>query len=87
MEKVLPNALWKPSESLRSLLLKPKFDVNIIYYFNQHDFHPKPGVDVVLFHIKKNRSQIYLLINGKLMNILSLQRLSTAFAAYLPKIN
>ncbi|NLM09751.1 MAG: 23S ribosomal RNA methyltransferase Erm [Clostridiaceae bacterium] len=45
--------MGKPSESLRSLLLKPKFDVNIIYYFNQHDFHPKPGVDVVLFHIKK----------------------------------
>lgn len=45
--------MGRPYESLRSLLLKPKFDMNIIYYFNQHDFHPKPGVDIVLFHIKK----------------------------------
>lgn len=45
--------MGKPSESLRSLLLKPRFDMNIIYCFDRNDFHPKPGVDVVLFHMKK----------------------------------
>jgi 23S rRNA (adenine-N6)-dimethyltransferase len=45
--------MGKPSESLRSLLLKPKFDLDIGYYFSREDFHPKPGVDVVLLHLKK----------------------------------
>jgi 23S rRNA (adenine-N6)-dimethyltransferase len=47
--------LGKPSETLRSLLLKPFFDMEITYYFQREDFHPKPGVDVVLFHMKEKR--------------------------------
>ena len=45
--------MGKPSESLRSLLIKPRFDLDIAYYFSREDFHPKPGVDVVLLHLKK----------------------------------
>ncbi|PNT92165.1 23S ribosomal RNA methyltransferase Erm [Clostridium thermosuccinogenes] len=45
--------MGKPSESLRSLLIKPKFDLDIVYYFDREDFHPKPGVDAVLLHFKK----------------------------------
>ncbi|TWH58321.1 23S rRNA (adenine-N6)-dimethyltransferase [Desulfitobacterium sp. LBE] len=45
--------MGKPRETLRSLLLKPLFDLDIAYYFQREDFHPKPGVDVVLIHLKK----------------------------------
>ncbi|MGI6646945.1 MAG: rRNA adenine N-6-methyltransferase family protein [Limnochordia bacterium] len=27
--------------------------MDIAYYFSREDFHPKPGVDVVLLHLKK----------------------------------
>lgn len=43
----------KPHETLRSLMIKPVFDLKIIYHFSRDDFHPKPGVDVVLLHLKK----------------------------------
>jgi 23S rRNA (adenine-N6)-dimethyltransferase len=42
-----------PRENLRSLLLKPYFDMDIAYYFRRGDFHPEPGVDTVLLHLKK----------------------------------
>ena len=45
--------MGRPRESLRSLLLKPKFDIGIDYYFRREDFHPKPGVDVVLVHLRR----------------------------------
>lgn len=45
--------MGKSSESLRSLLIKPRFSLGIAYYFNREDFHPKPRVDVVLLHLKK----------------------------------
>ncbi len=45
--------MGKPRETLRSLLIKPKFDLDVVYYFHREDFHPKPGVDVVMVHIKK----------------------------------
>ncbi|HEX2926251.1 MAG TPA: rRNA adenine N(6)-methyltransferase family protein, partial [Ruminiclostridium sp.] len=45
--------LGKPFETKNSLLLKPKFDIEIVYYFCRQDFHPMPNVDVVLIHIKK----------------------------------
>ena len=45
--------LGKPRETLRSLLIQPKFDLGIVYYFRREDFHPKPGVDVVMVHIRK----------------------------------
>lgn len=42
-----------PGENTRSLLLKPQFNLRIIHHFNREDFHPAPGVDVVLLHIKR----------------------------------
>lgn len=54
MEKgAVKRFLGQPAESLRSLLLKPFFDMDIVWYFSRDDFHPKPSVDVVLFHLKK----------------------------------
>ncbi|MCL2405608.1 MAG: 23S ribosomal RNA methyltransferase Erm [Defluviitaleaceae bacterium] len=41
-----------PRENARSLFLKPQFDMRVIYHFAREDFHPMPGVDVVLLHIK-----------------------------------
>lgn len=43
----------KPCENRRSLLLKPYFDLEIVYYFRREDFHPMPGVDSVLLHLKR----------------------------------
>lgn len=42
-----------PRETLRSLMIKPGFEIEIVYYFLREDFHPKPGVNVVLLHLKK----------------------------------
>lgn len=47
-----------PRETLRSLMIKPGFEIEIVYYFLREDFHPKPGVNVVLLHLKKNRCRI-----------------------------
>lgn len=37
-----------PKDQLTSLQLKPFFDTKIVYHFRREDFHPAPGVDVVL---------------------------------------
>lgn len=47
--------LGRPSESLQSLLIKPRFDMGIVYYFRRDDFHPMPGVDVVLLQFRRKR--------------------------------
>jgi len=41
-----------PRENTRSLFLKPQFDMRVIYHFAREDFHPMPGTDAVLLHIK-----------------------------------
>lgn len=45
--------MGKPHESLRSLLLKPGFDLEICYHFRREDFHPMPSVDTVLLHLRR----------------------------------
>lgn len=45
--------LGRPRETLRSLMLKPVFDLDIAYRFRGEDFHPRPGAEVVLVHLKK----------------------------------
>ena len=45
--------LGKPRENVRSMMIKPKFYIEIVYYLRRDDFHPKPGVDIVLVHIKR----------------------------------
>lgn len=51
----------KPSDTLQSLLLRPFYDLNIVYHFQREDFHPKPGVDVVVLHIsQKTESDVTL---------------------------
>ena len=42
-----------PRENMRSLFLKPLFDMRVIYHFAREDFHPMPGTDVVMLHIKR----------------------------------
>ncbi len=39
-----------PRESQMSLLIKPFWDITVVYYFNRDDFHPRPSVDVVFVH-------------------------------------
>jgi 23S rRNA (adenine-N6)-dimethyltransferase len=42
-----------PQESPRSLMLKSRFEVEIVCQLRRDDFHPRPSVDVVLFHMRK----------------------------------
>ena len=62
----------KPDDNLQSVLLKPFYDMKMKYYFSRDDFHPRPSVDTVLFHISKkltpdiefsNRNYYYDFIN------------------------
>lgn len=42
-----------PKDNLNSLLLKPFFDLKIIWHFDRNDFHPSPNADVVMLQIKR----------------------------------
>lgn len=39
-----------PEETRDSLSLKHRWSLDIVYYFDKEDFHPKPSVDSVLLH-------------------------------------
>lgn len=41
-------------ESLYSLLLKPFFELKMVYHFQRTDFHPMPAADIVLLHMKRS---------------------------------
>jgi 23S rRNA (adenine-N6)-dimethyltransferase len=45
--------LGTPHESLRSLLLKPWFELEIVHRFRRRDFVPVPRVDVVMLRLRK----------------------------------
>lgn len=45
--------LGKPCESLRALLLKPWFEIEIVHRFQRRDFTPAPRVDVVMLRLRK----------------------------------
>lgn len=42
-----------PKENTKSLLLKVKWEAEIVYHFRREDFHPMPSVDSVLLHLRK----------------------------------
>jgi 23S rRNA (adenine-N6)-dimethyltransferase len=45
--------LGKPHESLRTILLKPWFEMEIVHHFQRKDFIPVPRVDVVMLRLRK----------------------------------
>jgi 23S rRNA (adenine-N6)-dimethyltransferase len=45
--------LGKPNEILRTVLLKPWFEVEVMHRFRRRDFTPAPRVDVVLLRLRK----------------------------------
>jgi 23S rRNA (adenine-N6)-dimethyltransferase len=45
--------LGKPRESLRTILLKPWFEMMIVHNFERKDFIPAPRVDVVMLRLRK----------------------------------
>jgi len=47
-----------PKETLASLLVKPKFWVDIVHHFNRKDFYPPPAVDIVLAQFEKRKCQL-----------------------------
>lgn len=42
-----------PKETKKSLELKVRWEMKIVYHFRREDFHPKPSVDCVLVHFKR----------------------------------
>lgn len=44
-----------PTETLVSLLIKPRFWVDILYHFRPRDFFPVPSVDIVLVQFERRR--------------------------------
>lgn len=42
-----------PSETKKSLLIKPFWTIDILYHFRRDDFHPMPSVDSVLLYLSK----------------------------------
>ena len=66
MADSLPQGMWLimekgaakrfcglPKDSLMSLLIKPRYDMKIVHYFSRGDFHPAPGVDVVMLEFRR----------------------------------
>jgi len=45
--------IGKPRESLRTILLKPWFETDIVHRFQRWDFVPAPRVDVVMLRLRK----------------------------------
>jgi len=45
--------LGQPRESLRSILLKPWFEMQVVCGFRREDFAPAPRVDVVMLRMRK----------------------------------
>jgi len=45
--------MGRPRESLRTILLKPWFEVEIVHQFQRKDFIPAPRVDVVMLRLRK----------------------------------
>ena len=45
--------LGRPHESLRTILLKPWFEVELLHHFRRADFTPAPRVDVVMLRLRK----------------------------------
>lgn len=45
--------LGEPRESLRTILLKPWFEIEPVYTFQRQDFVPAPRVDVVMLRLRK----------------------------------
>lgn len=45
--------LGKPRESLRTILLKPWFEMTIVHHFKRRDFIPAPRIDVVMLRLRK----------------------------------
>ena len=43
----------RPRESLRTILVKPWFETEIIHHFRRTDFAPAPRVDVVMLRLRK----------------------------------
>lgn len=43
--------LGMPTETKYSLSLKRRWKLDVVYFFNKEDFHPKPSVDSVLLHL------------------------------------
>lgn len=45
-----------PKENSKSLLLKVRWNMKILYHFRREDFHPKPSVDSVLLHFSRKQT-------------------------------
>lgn len=54
MQREAANTLLgRPHESLRTILLKPWFEGDLLHHFRRVDFTPAPRVDVVMLRLRK----------------------------------
>ena len=44
-----------PHDTLSSILIKPFFEIKIVYHFSRQDFHPAPSVETVLLHLARKK--------------------------------
>jgi 16S rRNA A1518/A1519 N6-dimethyltransferase RsmA/KsgA/DIM1 with predicted DNA glycosylase/AP lyase activity len=58
--------LGNPDETLRAVLLKPWFEVEIVHRFRRRDFVPEPRVDVVMLRLHKRGPPLVSLANRQL---------------------
>jgi len=49
---------YSKKTQMYTLLLKPWFDIKVVYSFKKTDFKPMPQVDTVLIHIKKRKKPL-----------------------------
>lgn len=47
-----------PKETKKSLALKVRWEMKMVYHFRREDFHPKPSVDCVLVHFGRKQFPI-----------------------------
>ncbi len=52
-EEAASTYLGEPMESLRAVLLKPWFEVEVVHRFRRRDFVPEPRVEVVMLRLHK----------------------------------
>lgn len=48
--------LGEPRQTMRAVLLKPWYEMEVVHHFRRSDFKPAPGVEVVLFHLRSREA-------------------------------
>ena len=76
--------MGRPAETPASLRLKPWFEAEVRYHFRREDFHPMPGAQAVLLHLKrKARPDLPPAQRGAYLRFVAAQRVTTRDTLYI----